>query len=101
MLSYILSSVMKKTIKDIDLRGKRVVMRADFNVPLDQAGRISDDTRIRETLPTIEYCLKQQARLILLSHLGRPDGKRLPKYSLAPVAERLGPVPDALLDRGT
>ncbi len=84
------TAIGKKTVRDIDLEGKRVVMRADFNVPLDQAGRITDETRIRETLPTIEYCLKQQARLILLSHLGRPDGKRLPQYSLSPVAKRLG-----------
>ena len=84
------TAIGKRTVRDIDLAGKRVVMRVDFNVPLDQAGRITDETRIRQTLPTIEYCLKQQARLILLSHLGRPDGKRLPHYSLAPVAKRLG-----------
>ena len=84
------TAIGKRTVRDVDLAGKRVVMRVDFNVPLDQAGRISDETRIRETLPTIEHCLKQQARLILLSHLGRPDGKRLPQYSLAPVAKRLG-----------
>ena len=85
---------MKATVRDIDLRGKRVVMRADFNVPLDgvppSGMRITDDTRIRETLPTIRYCLEQQAKLILLSHLGRPDGARSEIYSLKPVAARLG-----------
>jgi len=78
----------KQTIRDVDLRNKRVLIRADFNVPLD-GSRISDDTRIRETLPTIEYCRKQQAKVILVSHLGRPDGQRNPKYSLKPVAQRL------------
>ena len=78
----------KKTVRDVDLRNTRVIMRADFNVPLEH-GRISDDTRIRETLPTIRYCLRQGARLVLVSHLGRPDGQRNPKYSLRPVAERL------------
>lgn len=80
----------KKTVRDADLAGKRLLVRVDFNVPLDPSGRITDDTRIRETLPTIEYCHKEQARIILLSHLGRPDGTRAPKYSLRPVAERLG-----------
>ena len=80
---------MKKTVRDCDIKGKRLLMRVDFNVPLDAQGHITDDTRIRETLPTIEYCTNQQARVVLLSHLGRPDGKRVPKYSLKPVAERL------------
>ena len=79
---------MKKTVRDVDLRNKRVLMRADFNVPLEH-GRITDDTRIRETLPTIQYCVQQGARLVLVSHLGRPDGRRNPAYSLKPVAERL------------
>ncbi|MBI3319461.1 MAG: phosphoglycerate kinase [Candidatus Omnitrophica bacterium] len=79
----------KRTIRDLDLMGKRVLMRSDFNVPLDGAGRIADDTRIRETLPSIQYCLTQKARLILLSHLGRPDGARRSTYSLRPVAQRL------------
>ena len=80
---------MKQTVRDVVLEGKRVLMRADFNVPLDGSGAITDDTRIRETLPTIEFCLTQGARLILLSHLGRPDGSRVPAYSLKPVASRL------------
>ena len=81
---------MKRTVRDFDLRGKRVVMRADFNVPLDGQQRITDDTRIRETLPTIRYCLEHGAAVVLLSHLGRPDGKRVAAYSLKPVAGRLG-----------
>ena len=81
---------MKKTVRDVDMTGKRVLIRADFNVPLDGNGKITDDTRIRETLPTLQYCRSKNARLILLSHLGRPDGQRMPKYSLKPVAQRLG-----------
>jgi phosphoglycerate kinase len=80
----------KMTVKDIDLKGRTVLMRADFNVPQDAALAITDDTRIRATLPTINYILGQGAKkLILMSHLGRPDGKVVAKYSLAPVAQRL------------
>lgn len=80
----------KLTIKDVDLKGKTVLMRADFNVPQDASLNITDDTRIRATLPTIKYILQNgAAKLILMSHLGRPDGKRVDKYSLAPVAKRL------------
>lgn len=84
------ASVAKKTVKDLDLKGKTVLMRADFNVPLNDTLQITDDTRIRETVPTIQFILQQGAKkLVLMSHLGRPDGKRVEKYSLKPVAARL------------
>lgn len=79
-----------KTIKDIELFGRRVFIRVDFNVPLDSAGRITDDARIRRSLPTIEYALTHQAKVIIASHLGRPKGKVDPAFSLAPAAECLG-----------
>ncbi|MGI5842241.1 MAG: phosphoglycerate kinase [Christensenellales bacterium] len=80
---------MKRTIEQIDVKGKRVLLRVDFNVPLDEHGNITDDTRIIETLPTIKYLLSKGAKLIICSHLGRPKGERNMKYSLAPVARRL------------
>jgi phosphoglycerate kinase len=79
----------KLTIEDIDIKGKRVFIRADFNVPLDENLIINDDRRIRSTLPTINYAIDEGAKVILSSHLGRPKGKVDPKYSLAPVAKRL------------
>src|SRR5437868_15287312 len=79
----------KMTVRDIDVAGKRVLVRMDFNVPLDDNGQITDDTRIRASLPTIQYLLEQNAAVTLMSHLGRPKGGPNPKYSLAPVATRL------------
>jgi phosphoglycerate kinase len=78
-----------KYIDQMDLKGKRVFLRADFNVPLDKEGNIADDNRIRSVLPTITYALNQDAAVILASHLGRPKGKRAPQYTLKPVALRL------------
>ncbi len=78
----------KKTLRDVDLKGKRVLVRVDFNVPMDEFGNIEDDTRIRASLSTIEYLLDAKAKIVLMSHLGRPKG-RDEKLSLAPVAKRL------------
>jgi len=79
----------KKTVKDIDVKGKRVIVRCDFNVPLSEDGDITDDIRIRAALPTVMHLINQGARVILMSHLGRPDGEPNMKYTLAPVAKRL------------
>lgn len=80
---------MKKTIKDVSLDGKKVFVRADFNVPLDDKQQITDDTRIVKTLPTIQYLLDHNSAVILASHLGRPKGEAKPEFSLRPVAARL------------
>ena len=80
----------KLTIEDIEVGGKRVFLRVDFNVPLDEQRNITDDTRIRSALPTINYLLDEGAKVVIAAHLGRPKkGKPDPKYSLAPVAKRL------------
>ena len=89
-----------RTLDDLEVKGKRVLARVDYNVPLDDAGRITDDTRIRATLPTIQTLLDNDASVVLMAHLGRPKGKPNPKYSLRPAAERLSELlgqPVALL----
>lgn len=84
----------KKNVEDIDVAGKKVIVRCDFNVPQDETGKITDDKRIVAALPTIKYLLGQNAAVILCSHLGRPKGEFKMKYSLAPVAERLSELLD-------
>jgi 3-phosphoglycerate kinase len=100
-------SFTKKTIKEIDLNGKKVLLRADYNVPLSKEGKITDDYRLQQSLPTVKYLLEQGAAVIICSHLGRPDGKANPEFSLLPVAKRLNEllerdvefVPDCIGDR--
>src|SRR3954470_15531885 len=92
------------TVRDVDLHAKRVLMRVDYNVPMEEKDGqmlINDVTRIRETLPTLEYLVQQGAKIILTAHLGRPDGKREPSMSLRPVAAKLSDLlgaPVAFLD---
>lgn len=78
-----------RSVREIELLNRQVLMRVDFNVPMDKAGNITDDARITAAVPTIKYISRQGARLVLMSHLGRPDGQRSDKYSLKPVAKRL------------
>ena len=79
----------KKTIKDIDVKGKKVLVRCDFNVPLLENGNIRDARRIVAAIPTIEYLINNGAKVILCSHLGRPKGEVKPEFSLKPVAKKL------------
>src|SRR5512135_1817335 len=79
----------KLSVDELYIKGKKVFIRVDFNVPFDDNLRITDDSRIRSTLPTINYAIDEGAKVILASHLGRPKGKPDPRYSLAPVAKRL------------
>ncbi len=100
-------SFTKKTVRDIDLHGKKVLLRADYNVPLDDHSKITDDYRLQQSVPTLRFLLERGVGLIVCSHLGRPDGKPDPKYSLMPVAKRLSEllgrpvefVPDCVGDR--
>lgn len=80
---------MKKTLRDLELKGKKVLMRVDFNVPLDENRKITDDSRIKAAVPSIKYALKEGAKVILMSHMGRPKGEVKPEFSLSPVAARL------------
>lgn len=81
-----------RDLSDVQLQGRRALVRVDYNVPLDDHGRVTDDARIQATLPTLQYLRGRQARLVLMSHLGRPKGQVVPKYSLGPVAEHLSRV---------
>lgn len=83
-----------KTIRELDVQGKRVLIRVDYNVPLDEAGSITDDIRIRMSLPTIRYAVEKGAKVILCSHMGRPKGKRVAEFSLAPAARALSVLLD-------
>jgi phosphoglycerate kinase len=96
--SFILQAMSKLSIRDLDLTGKRVFIRVDFNVPLSKEGIITDDTRIRETIPTIEYALRRKAKVILAAHLGRPKGKVVDSMSLRPVVARLRMLLDGVLN---
>ena len=84
----------KKTVKDIDLKGKKVLVRCDFNVPMDENRNITDNTRIVAALPTIKYLFEQNCAIILCSHLGRPKGEFKPEFSLKPVAKELSRLLD-------
>lgn len=91
----------KKTIADVDVSGKKVLMRVDFNVPLDDAGSVTDDRRVRMAVPTIQDVIDRGGSVILMSHLGRPKGEPNPKFSLKPAAEALGKLIDAPVELAT
>src|SRR5512142_903365 len=82
----------KQTIRDVDVAGKTVIVRVDFNVPQDKEGNVTDTTRIEAALPTIRYLLERNAKVVLMSHLGRPDGKVVERLRMAPVARELGQI---------
>ena len=82
----------KKSIRDIDVNGKKVFIRVDYNVPMDENQNITNDKRIVATLPTLNYLLENNATLIIACHLGRPKGERVPEFSVAPVAKKLGEI---------
>src|SRR4030066_707189 len=79
----------KKTVEDIDIKNKKVIVRVDYNVPLDENGNVTDNTRISLSLPTLNYLLERNAKIILMSHLGRPKGAAEEKYRLTPAAREL------------
>lgn len=83
-----------KSIRDFQVKGKRVLLRADFNVPMNESGQITDNIRIRMVIPTIKYLVEQGAKLVICSHMGRPKGQRVPEFSLAPVAAHLSELLD-------
>ena len=84
-----LRNINKKTIKDIDIYKKTILLRTDYNVPLENNGHISDDIRIKESIPTLQYLIKNKCKILICSHLGRPNGKIIPKLSLLPISTRL------------
>src|SRR5436853_1871566 len=89
MATASLPRISKRTLDALPVQGKRILVRVDYNVPLNDEGAITDDTRVRETLPTLTSLLEKGAAVILCAHLGRPKGQPNPKYSLKPVAKRL------------
>ena len=89
------TTMAKKTVSDLDVKGKRALVRVDFNVPQDGVGEITDDTRIQAALPTINHLVENGAKVVLMSHLGRPKGEKNQEFTLAPIAKRLGELTSA------